>query len=135
MLKKFLIILSLSSCLLSCKNKDESKPVTDVEVATTFIRDILDNKFKEAETYLLIDETNKQYFDRFQQQFHTQDKAILAKYKNADIIVNDISYITDSICIFNYSNSYSKEIKTKLKVVRVDKKWQIDLKYTFSENQ
>lgn len=135
MLKKFLIILSLSSCLLSCKNKDKTKPVTDVEVATTFIRDILDNKFKEAENYLLVDETNKQYFDRFQQQFHTQDKAILAKYKNADIIVNDISYITDSICIFNYSNSYSKEIKTKLKVVRVDKKWQIDLKYTFSENQ
>jgi len=134
MFKKSLVIITLFTGLISCNNKSEKAPVTDVEVATTFVRDILDNNFTEAGQYLLKDETNDQYFDRFQQNYKTQDKSRLEKYKNADIIVNEVSYVTDSICIFNYSNSFSKEVKTKLKLVRINDKWLVDLKYTFSGN-
>ena len=46
-------------------------------------------------------------------------ETIIKRYPagEADIIVNDISYVTDSVCIFNYSNSYMRDVKTKLKVV------------------
>ncbi len=134
MIKKITALGILFSALLACNTNTKKAPVTDVEVATAFIRDILDNKFKEAEEFLLKDETNRQYFDRFQQNYHTQDKDKLEKYKEADIIVNEVSYITDTVCIFNYSNSYSRTEKTKLKLVRIDNRWLVDLKYTFSGN-
>ena len=134
MIKKYLAPFLLFAVLLSCNTQTKKTPVTDVEVASAFVRDILDNNFKEAEKYLLKDETNNQIFDRFKKQYSEKDKAILEKYKAADIIVNEISYVTDSVCIFNYSNSYSKTDKTILKVVRIDGKWLIDLKYTFSGN-
>ena len=134
MIKKYLAGFLLTALILSCNTKTKKAPVTDVEVATAFIRNLLDNNFKEAEQYLLKDETNSQIFERFKKQYSEKDKAILAKYKEADIIVNETSYVTDSVFIFNYSNSYSRADKTILKLVRIDNKWQVDLKYTFSGN-
>ncbi len=134
MIKHILFIIILSATLLACNNEVKKEPVTDIEVATAFVRDILDNKFNEAEQYLFKDETNDQYFDRFRQNYNAQDKGKLEKYKDADIIVNEVSYVTDTVCIFNYSNSYAKDVKTKLKLVRINNKWQVDLKYTFSGN-
>ena len=134
MIKKYLAIFTLAAVVFSCNTKTKKAPVTDVEVATAFIRNLLDNDFKEAEQYLLKDETNNQIFERFKKQYSEKDKTVLEKYKNADIIVNNISYVTDSVCIFNYSNSYSQADKTILKVVKPAGRWLIDLKYTFSGN-
>lgn len=134
MIKKFFLPLVLIALVFSCKPKEKKQPVTDVEVATAFIRNLLDNNFTEAEQYLLKDETNNQIFERFKKQYSEKDQATLEKYKAAEIIVNDISYVTDTVCIFNYSNSYSRADKTKLKVVRPGGQWLIDLKYTFSGN-
>lgn len=134
MIKKFILFLVLFAGMLSCNNKTKKDPVTDLEVANAFVRNILDNNFKEAERFLLKDETNQQYFDRFQQQYDAMDKAILEKYKEAYIIVNETSYVTDTVFIFNYSNSYMRDDRNKLKLVRIDNKWLVDFKYTFSGN-
>lgn len=134
MIKKYLTLIIVVVALVSCGSEPVKEPATDVEVARTFVRSILDNNFDEAEKYLLNDETNRQLFDRFRKQYSEKEKAILEQYKKADIIVNDISHVTDSVCIFNYSNSYSMDSKTILKVVRPADKWLIDLKYTFSGN-
>jgi hypothetical protein len=134
MIKKILLLLTLFTTLLACNSKTEKAPVTDVEVATAFVRNILDNKFNEAEQYLLNDETNTEMFKRFEQQYKQKDQKVLEKYKDADIIVNELVPVSDSVSIFNYSNSYLKEVKTKLKLVRPEKKWLIDFKYTFSGN-
>lgn len=134
MIKKYLAGFLLTALILSCNTKTKKAPVTDMEVATAFVRNLLDNNFIEAEQYLLKDETNNQIFERFKKQYNQKDKATLEKYKNADIIVNERSYITDSVFIFNYSNSYRITDKTILKLVRIDGKWLVDLKYTFSGN-
>ena len=134
MIKKYLALFILAAVVLSCNTKTKKAPVTDMEVATAFVRNLLDNNFIEAEQYLLKDETNNQIFERFKKQYNQKDKATLEKYKNADIIVNERSYITDSVFIFNYSNSYRITDKTILKLVRIDGKWLVDLKYTFSGN-
>lgn len=134
MIKRYLILIVLAAAVFSCNNKSKKEPVTDLEVANTFVRNLLDNDFKEAEKYLFKDETNVQIFERFRKQYSEKDKAILEKYKQADIIVNETSYVTDSVFIFNYSNSYSQADKTILKLVRIDGKWLVDLKYTFSGN-
>ena len=134
MIKNFLILIILFAGMLSCNNQTEKAPVTDLEVANAFVRNILDNNFKEAEKYLLKDETNQQYFDRFQQQYDAKDKTVLDKYKEAYIIVHETSYVTDTVFIFNYSNSYMKDARNKLKLVRINNKWLVDFKYTFSGN-
>ncbi len=129
-----LVLVLLAVVIFSCNDQTKKEPVTDIDVANTFVRNLLDNDFKEAEKYLLKDDTNSQIFERFKKQYSAKDKAILKKYKQADIIVNETSYVTDSVYIFNYSNSYSRTDKTILKLVRLNDKWLVDLKYTFSGN-
>jgi hypothetical protein len=132
--KKILIAFAFAVVIFSCNNEKKKMPVTDIEVANTFVRNLLDNDFKEAEQYLLKDTTNLQMFESFEKQYNRQDKAILDKYRQANIIVNETSYVTDSVFIFNYSNSYKPADKTILKLIRPADKWVVDLKYTFSGN-
>jgi len=134
MIKKFLVSVLLAAVLYSCGSETKKEPTTDMEVARAFVRNILDNNFKDAERFLLKDEVNTQIFERFKKQYNEKDKAVLEKYKQADIIVHEQSYVTDSIFIFNYSNSYMMDNKTVLKLVRIDGKWLVDLKYTISGN-
>lgn len=128
------MLLSIMLFLLSCNSNEKKSPQTDTEIATTFIRDVLNNNLSDAETFLLQDETNGQYFESFKQQYSKKDKAELEKFKSADIIINEISNVSDTITIVNYSNSYKKDVKNKIKLVRINGKWLIDLKYTFSGN-
>ncbi len=127
-------LLAFTILLLSCNNDKKSVPDTDINVATTFIRDILDNNIDDAEQYILKDTVNMQYFERFKQAYLQKDKAELEKYKSADILINENSAVNDTVSIINYSNSYKKESKNVLKVVRINGKWLIDFKYTFSGN-
>ena len=134
MLKPILFFFAVGFCILSCNSGNTKIPQTDTDVATAFIRNILDNQLDAAEKFIFEDEANHQYFEIIRQQYQKKDKPELEKYKNADIIINEISNVTDSISIINYSNSYDKISKNKLKLVRINGKWLIDLKYTFSGN-
>ena len=134
MIKKYLVLIIITAGIFSCNSDKKKEPVTDLEVANAFVRDLLDNKFEEAEKFLLKDETNNEMFKRFKQKYSQQDKAVLEQYQKADIKVNETSYVTDSVFIYNYSNSYSPDAKTVLKLVRINNKWLVDLKYTFSGN-
>lgn len=134
MIKKFTCFLAVTLALFACNNAAKKEPVTDTDVATAFIRAVLDNDFKTAKKYLLNDETNQQYFESNQRQYESKDAAELSKYKSSDIIINSLEPLNDTT-IINYSNSYKKDIKTKLRLVRSNGQWLIDLKYTFAENQ
>ena len=135
-MKKYLILFILAAAIFSCHNSDKKKiAVSDRDVANAFVRGLLDNDFNEAEQYLYKDETNAQIFERFKKQYNAKDKATLEKYKKADILVHEATVvIPDSIFIYKYSNSYSPADKTVLKLVRIEGKWLVDLKYTFSGN-
>lgn len=130
---KFLLVTLVSLWLCCCSNEKET-PNTDIEVARAFIKDILENNFKEAERFVLVEETNKQYFDLFKKDYESKTKEELDNYRNADIIVNEITPVNDSISIINYSNSYKKDKSSKVKMVRINGRWLVDLKYTFSGN-
>lgn len=129
-----IVVLIFSLLLLSCNSNKKTIPQTDIETANAFIRDILDNNLTDAEQYLLKDGSNEEYFQTFKQQYSNKTKTELENYKAADIIINETSNVTDSVSIINYSNSYKRESKNKLKMVRINGKWLVDLKYTFSGN-
>ncbi len=124
----FLIVL-----LFSCNTATKKEPVTDIEVATAFIRGALDNDFKTAGKYLLKDETNQQFFETFERQHHSMSSDELEKYKSADIVINEIKPESDSVHLVNYTNTYKKEQQTNLKLVWVKSQWLVDLKYTFEK--
>jgi len=134
MIKKVIYSFIIAAAVFSCNNASNKEPVTDTAVATTFIRAVLDNDFKTARKYLLNDETNRQYFESFQHQYQSKGADELSKYKSADIIINTLEPLNDTT-IVNYSNSYKKDMKNKLKLVRSNGQWLIDLKYTFTETQ
>ncbi|MBL0358551.1 MAG: DUF4878 domain-containing protein [Chitinophagaceae bacterium] len=133
MKQKFYRLLSCCFFLFSCQSNNEL-PNTDIDVARAFIKDIQQSNFTQAEKLMLKEETNNQYFDRFEEHFKSRPKEELELYKNADIIINEMTPVSDSVTIINYSNSFNKNEKNKLKVVRVNGQWLIDLKYTFSGN-
>ena len=135
MIKKLLFGIAFSVALFSCNTTTKKNPVTDTEVATTFIRAVLDNDFTTAEKYLLKDETNQQYFESFKHQYQTQSEAELAKYKAADIIINEIKSESDSVHLVDYTNTYKKESKNNLKLKWTNGQWLIDIKYTLEPKQ
>jgi membrane peptidoglycan carboxypeptidase len=118
----------------SCNTKREI-PNTDIEVTRAFIKDILENNFKEATDFVLPEATNDQYLSLFKKYFESKSKEELEQYKNADIVINEITNLNDSVTIVNYSNTYKKNEKNKVKVVRKNGQWLVDLKYTFPGNQ
>lgn len=133
-MKLKLIIAFVSLLTLSACNNEKKVTNSDIGVAQAFIKDILQNDFKEAEKLVLKEETNKQYFDLFKKEFESKSSADLESYKNAEIIINEISPVSDSVSIINYSNSFKRDKSNKLKMVRINGEWLVDLKYTFSGN-
>jgi hypothetical protein len=134
MLKKSFIALILTSSMFSACSHNENVPNTDIDVARAFIKNILEDHFEKATMFVLKDSLNNEYFNLFNKQYHNKSKAELENFKNADIIINEINNLNDSITIINYSNSFKKENKNIIKAVRVNGKWLVDLKYTFSGN-
>ena len=130
-MKLFTVVAALA-VFSSCNDK-RTNPTTDIDVARAFIKDILQNDFKDAKTFVLDEEMNNQYFELSKKNFEHKSKEELKEYKEADIIVNELTAVNDSVTIINYSNTYKKESKGKVKVVRVNGQWLVDLKYTFQD--
>jgi hypothetical protein len=131
-MKNIVIIALACNVIYSCGGNAKKEPITDTDVATAFIRASLDDDLKTAEKFVLPDDTNKQYLQTFKRMFEQKDKAELAKYKAAEVVINEIKPYNDSVHTVIYSNSYTNK-KDKLKLVWKDGKWLVDLKYTFNE--
>jgi len=132
-MKVKLIIAFITFTLLNSCNDSRKNPTTDIDVARSFIKDLLENDFKNAKEFLLDEEANNQYFELSKKEFEGKSKEVLKKYKESDIIVNELTPVNDSVSIVNYSNSFNKEKKYLLKVVRQNGRWWVDLKYTFQQ--
>lgn len=129
---KLLISIGIFTALYSCSG-GHTVPNTDMDVARAFIKDVLDNDFKDAKNLVLDEDINNQYFDLAKKEFESKNEGELKKYKDADIIINELKNVNDSVTILNYSNSYKKEAKNEIKVVKVNGRWLVDLKHTFQD--
>jgi hypothetical protein len=130
-IKSFIFVLFIA--LLGSCNNNGTVPNTDIDVARAFIKDVLENNFAEAKALVLDEDINNQYFDLSRKNFEGKNKEELKKYKESDIIINELKNVNDSVTIVNYSNSYKKDMRNEVKVVKVNGKWLVDLKHTFQE--
>ena len=132
MKRKLFIAIFSFALFYSCTNKTKH-PSTDIDVARAFIKDLLDNNYKDAKTFVLNEDMNNQYFDLSKKEFESKSKEELKLYKDADIIVNEIKNLSDSVTVVNFSNTYKRNIKNEVKVVKVNGEWFVDLKHTFQQ--
>ena len=128
----FLFLLS-AVMFLSCANNTEKHPQTALDTGRDFIRASLDGDFKNAESLLLKDTQNIQLFDSYKAYYERLPADKKNHYKEASYDINKFVDINDSTSIINYSNSFMKK-PMEIKLVRVNKVWGVDFKYTYSGN-
>lgn len=132
-MKRWITPLFLLFVAVGCQN-EKQVPNTDIDVARTFIRDVLDNDFAGARELMLADSSNQEYFNLFEKEYKSKSKEEREQYHQAEIIINEISNVNDSVTVVNYSNSFKRSSSSKVKVVRINGQWRVDFKYTFSGN-
>ena len=127
----------ITACILlfaPCSIKKEL-PNTDIEVARVFVKYVLENNFSEASTLVKNDAANNSYLKQLEKSQQSKwSKEEVEQYKNADVIIFEVSNVNDTISIINYANSFKVQEKSKVKVVKINGQWMVDLKYTFSGN-
>ena len=117
----------------ACSSPKKEKPATSLETGREFIRASLNGDFKTAETLLLKDQENEQLFESFKKYYDRMPEDKKQHYKAASYEINKYVDLDDSTTIINYSNDYMKK-PMDIKIVRKNKEWLIDFKYTYSGN-
>lgn len=134
-MNKFILIALIAYFFTGCNQQAEKiKKNTDpLEAGREFINASLTGEYDYARQYLLSDSTNLMYFDRFVEFDEKKPAVDKEGYKNANIIINSTENVSDSVAIINYSNTYKKE-PAKIKLIRKNKEWLVDFKYTFLDS-
>lgn len=125
------VLIGIFSC--NEKEKKVNSLNTAMDVGSAFIRNTLDGDLDAASKLLLNDNENQQLFDSYKVSFERLPKEEKKHYKDANYTINKFLEVNDSTTIINYSNDYMKK-PMEIKVVRVNKEWKIDFKYTTSGN-
>lgn len=131
------ILIWLGALLIfseACNPGGNTIHLTDpVEAGREFIDASLKGNYDVARKYLLSDSVNTEYFngmENFNKKLSPQQKD---GYKNANIIIDSIQTLSDSVTIINYSNTFKKS-PAKIKLVKINNEWRVDFKFTFSGN-
>lgn len=129
MYRNVILILMCGALLYSCSNEtiDKSDPLAS---GRGFIESTLKGDYVKAEKYLLKDSTNKEYFDGMVNFNSKLTKLERESYRNAAIIIDSTKHLSDSVDVIYYYNTYKKK-PTQIRVVRKDKDWLVDFKYSF----
>ena len=122
------VLLFFESCNPGTINRTDP-----VEAGREFIDASLKGNYDVAKKYVLADSTNMEYFNGLESFNKKLDPQQKDGYKNANILIDSIQNISDSVTIINYSNTFKKS-PTKIKLVKINNEWLVDFKFTFLGN-
>ncbi|MBZ4190083.1 DUF4878 domain-containing protein [Niabella beijingensis] len=126
------LLFLLPACLPDKSDKDEPGD-SDIDAARNFIQAALKGNFKSAANYMLHDSANDERLDAVARISRTPDEK--QGFWDATINIHQRKLLNDSASIIVYSNSYYKDKKDTLKVVKKDGAWLVDFKYLFDPNK
>jgi len=129
----FIIFSGIIFFIIGCSNDvtvDKSDPLTS---GRGFIEASLKGDYKVAEKYLLKDSVNMQYFQGLKDFNKNLGPETRRGYSEANIIIDSSIAKSDSVDILYYTNSF-KNKPSKIKLIKKNKDWLVDFKYTFSDN-
>ena len=127
-----LLFFLLIICFAGCNTTPEVKKTDPLESGRGFIEASLKGDYEEAQKYLLQDSINVEYFNGFKNFNNKRTEEEKEGYRDANIIIDSIEKLSDSVTIISYSNSYKMKA-SRLKMVRRNNEWLVDFKYTFME--
>ena len=131
-MKKLLLLLIFFTA--SCKNSSSYENASNaLDAGREFIDATLKGDFAKAFFYMLQDAENKNLLDKIETNYREKNRDGREQYRQASINIIKVTDITDKETLINYSNTYDK-IGKKLKIIFIDNKWVVDLKYTFNPN-
>jgi hypothetical protein len=117
----------------SCNNNENIDRSDPLISGRGFIEASLKGDYKIAEKYLLKDSTNMEYFKGLENFNNKLDAETRRGYSTANIIIDSSITVSDSVDVIYYTNSF-KNKPSKIKLVKKNKDWLVDFKYTFTEN-
>jgi len=132
-MKKIVLLFFILSVIVSCKQKEDKVPLTALDSGREFIRASLDGNFDKASALLLKDSQNVQLFESYKVFYEKLPEDKKKGYKDASYEINKYLDVDDSTTLINYSNSYMNK-PMEIKLVRTNKVWSVDFKYTYSGN-
>jgi hypothetical protein len=124
------LILILSAC---ADPQGFQAPEDPLDASREFVRAVLDANFEKAEQYILPDADDIELFKRYRSHMSKQPADDRLHLKEANIIINKVEALNDTVSIVNFQNSWSNK-PADLKVVQREGRWYIDFKYTFSKD-
>lgn len=133
MKRAFIVLLVITFFAISCNNGENVDKSDPLASGRGFIEASLKGDYKKAEQYLLKDSTNMEYFQGLQNFNNKLDAETHRGYSEANIIIDSSVAKSDSVDIIYYTNSFKNE-PSKIKLVKQNKDWLVDFKYTFTEN-
>ena len=132
---KFLIA-TIAICLFSCTGRENvqyTKAENAFDAGREFIDGCLKGDFKKAAFFMLKNTINNQQLDKLAKDYISKTKTDKEEYRQASIIIGDEETLNDSTHIIHYRNSFDK-IARKVKVIKQNDSWLVDLAYTFDGN-
>ena len=132
-MKKILILILTVIVLASCSQQTEKRPETALDTGREFIRASLNGNFERASSLMLQDTQNVQLFNSYKLFYNKLPADKKRGYKDASYEINKYLDVDDSTTLINYSNSYMNK-PMDIKIVRSNKNWSVDFKYTYSGN-
>lgn len=124
------ILIILIVGFASCDTSPGIKKTDPLESGRGFIEASLKGNYGEAEEYLLADSTNMEYFNGFKSFNQKQEEKIRQGYSDANIIIDSVKQLSDSLALIYYSNTFKMKPST-LKMVKRKSEWLVDFKYSF----
>jgi len=132
-MKKIITFLLILFSFATCNQNEAKRPETALDTGRDFIRASLNGEFKKASDLLLPDPENVQLFDSYKLFYNKLPADKKKGYKEASYEINKYLDVDDSTTLIKYSNSYMNK-PMDIKLVRTNKKWSVDFKYTYSGN-
>jgi hypothetical protein len=131
---RFTFLLGIVLFVAACGANENYPPAENaLDAGREFIDACLKGDFEKAKFYMLQDDVNKKYLQQIENDYRKKDREGRAQYRQASINVAEISDVTETETIINYSNSFDK-IGRKVKIIKQENTWLVDLKYTFDPN-
>jgi hypothetical protein len=131
---KRLVFLLTAALVFSCHGRSTyPKAENALDAGREFIDGFLKGDTRKAEAYMVDDEKNKALLARLHRQLRTSSADTREGYQQSSIIIGEVDEIAENEVIIQYKSSFDMTPK-KIKVVKQNDRWLVDLKYTLNPN-
>lgn len=136
-MKRLLFLVCLITVIVSCNNMNSTNnlktPENALDAARQFIETTNKGKYDEASFMITKVANNDSIIAELERVYKNLSNGQKQELQASSINIHGIEDLNENTSIITYSNSFDKQVH-KLKVVKSEGKWLIDIGYTFNGN-